>query len=53
MSKRILLLLLLLLPCILSPVCFGQQAMHVVTGKVVDESDGAPIPAADVLVTDL
>ena len=53
MSKRILLLLLLLLPCILSPVCFGQQATHVVTGKVVDESDGAPIPAADVLVTDL
>ncbi len=53
MSKRILLLLLLLLPCILSPVCFGQQAMHVVTGKVVDGSDGAPIPSADVLVTDL
>lgn len=53
MSKRILLLLLLLLPCILSPVCFGQQATHVMTGKVVDESDGAPIPAADVLVTDL
>ncbi len=53
MSKRILLLLLLLLPCILTPVCFGQQATHVVTGKVVDESDGAPIPAADVLVTDL
>ncbi|MBQ5410708.1 MAG: TonB-dependent receptor, partial [Bacteroidales bacterium] len=43
----------LLLPCILSPVCFGQQAMHVVTGKVVDGSDGAPIPSADVLVTDL
>ena len=53
MSKRILLLLLLLLPCILTPVCFGQQATHVMTGKVVDESDGAPIPAADVLVTDL
>ncbi|MBQ5978560.1 MAG: TonB-dependent receptor [Bacteroidales bacterium] len=53
MSKRVLLSLLLLLPCILTPVCFGQQATHVMTGKVVDESDGAPIPAADVLVTDL
>ncbi|MBQ8061269.1 MAG: TonB-dependent receptor [Bacteroidales bacterium] len=53
MSKRILLPLLLLLPCILSPVCYGQKATHVVTGKVVDDSDGAPIPAADVLVTDL
>lgn len=53
MSKRILLLLLLLLPCIITTVCFGQQATHVMTGKVVDESDGAPIPAADVLVTDL
>ena len=53
MIKRLLLASVSIIIYLIPAVCQTVRASHIVSGKVVDASDGAPLPSADILVTDL
>ncbi len=53
MIKKLLLTSFVIVLCFVPAVCQTGRMSHMVSGKVVDASDGAPLPSADILVTDL